>query len=128
MLKLRKMLKKNRKGFTLIELIVVIAILAIIALLAIPRFLGTLDNARLRTHNANVRTLQSAANVALAENGNPGSTITWPTQTTGDYAVGDYVDVWPENPGASGVASGDYSVSISNTGVVTVTPGIATLD
>jgi type II secretion system protein G len=69
MLKLRKMLKKNRKGFTLIELIVVLAILAIIALLAIPRFLGTLENAERTTDEAQARTLASAVQLFRAEVG-----------------------------------------------------------
>jgi prepilin-type N-terminal cleavage/methylation domain-containing protein len=37
---------KNKKGFTLIELIVVIAILGILALIAIPRFAGFTERAR----------------------------------------------------------------------------------
>ena len=39
---------KNKKGFTLIELIVVIAILGILALIAIPRFAGFTDRAKIR--------------------------------------------------------------------------------
>lgn len=41
-----KNLKKNKKGFTLIELIVVIAILAILAAIAVPRLLGFQERAR----------------------------------------------------------------------------------
>jgi prepilin-type N-terminal cleavage/methylation domain-containing protein len=94
MLKLRKMLKKNRKGFTLIELIVVIAILAILALLAIPRFLGTLEDARYNTHNANVRTIESA--VALYMAANNVSDIT--TMDDINVLETDYLKEVPEQP------------------------------
>lgn len=117
MLSIRKMLFKNRKGFTLIELIVVIAILAILAVLAIPRFLGTLENARYTTHNANVKTLKSAGVLAVAELGSAAAG-TW-------NASNDYVDTWPTMPTASGL-SGDYEVVITAEGDVTVTPGLAT--
>jgi len=60
---------RNRKGFTLIELVVVIAILGILAVIAIPRFTGTQDRAKDRTHNANVRTIESAVSVYVAEYG-----------------------------------------------------------
>ncbi|MDW7667538.1 MAG: type II secretion system protein [Bacillota bacterium] len=40
---------RNRKGFTLIELIVVIAILGILALIAIPRFAGFTDRAKIQS-------------------------------------------------------------------------------
>ncbi len=39
--------QRNKKGFTLIELIVVIAILGILALIAIPRFAGFTDRAKI---------------------------------------------------------------------------------
>ncbi len=38
---------KNRKGFTLIELIVVLAVLAIIAAIAVPRFIGVQKTAKI---------------------------------------------------------------------------------
>ncbi|SMP48858.1 competence type IV pilus major pilin ComGC [Anoxynatronum buryatiense] len=60
---------KNRKGFTLIELIVVIAILGILALIAIPRFTGTLNNARASADDATFRVIQSAVSLYVAENG-----------------------------------------------------------
>lgn len=39
-------MKKNTKGFTLVELLAVIVILAIIALIATPIILGVIDDAR----------------------------------------------------------------------------------
>lgn len=44
---------KNRKGFTLIELIVVIAILGILALFLVPSFIGYADDAQKATCDAN---------------------------------------------------------------------------
>ena len=38
---------KNKRGFTLIELIVVLAVLAIIIAIAVPRFVGVRDQAKL---------------------------------------------------------------------------------
>ena len=57
-----KKIKKNNKGFTLVELVVVIAILGILAAIAVPRFTGSRKKAAVAAHNANVRTLESAAN------------------------------------------------------------------
>jgi type IV pilus assembly protein PilA len=54
--------RKNRKGFTLIELIVVIAILAILAAIAIPSFIGVTENANNTVVLANARTLVSSIN------------------------------------------------------------------
>lgn len=61
--------KKNRKGFTLIELVVVIAILGILAALAIPRLSGTQEKARTASHEANTRTIESALSIYEAEFG-----------------------------------------------------------
>jgi prepilin-type N-terminal cleavage/methylation domain-containing protein len=65
--------KKNRKGFTLIELIVVIAILAILAAIAIPTFIGVTQNATNTVVIANARTLVSSINAFNALN--PGGEI-----------------------------------------------------
>lgn len=62
-----KELRKNSKGFTLVELIVVIAILGILALIAIPRLSGFSDSANLRAIETNHRTLVSTVNVLFAE-------------------------------------------------------------
>ena len=61
-----KMRKKNKAGFTLVELIVVIAILAILAAILVPLMVGYIDDANKAVAQANARTLYSAAAAAQA--------------------------------------------------------------
>ncbi|WP_373128952.1 type II secretion system protein [Dielma fastidiosa] len=58
---------KNKKGFTLIELIVVIAILGILALFLVPQFMGYSQDAKVQVAKANTRTVWTAANAALTQ-------------------------------------------------------------
>ena len=84
----KKNIRKNRKGFTLIELIVVIAILAILAAIAIPAFSGTLNKAKVRADEATLRVLQSSVRLYQAEND------ALPADTT---AIEAYLDgKWPD--------------------------------
>lgn len=55
-------LKRNKKGFTLIELIVVIAILAILAAIAIPSFIGITQTAQTNVAMANGTAIATAIN------------------------------------------------------------------
>ena len=59
--------KRNKKGFTLVELVVVIAILGILATLAIPKLVGTMDTAQDKVDKATLKTIASAYNIYLAE-------------------------------------------------------------
>lgn len=55
---------KNKKGFTLIELIVVIAILGILALFLVPQFMGDSQDAKNQVAQANARTVWTPAKAA----------------------------------------------------------------
>ncbi len=63
------MKRLNKKGFTLAELLIVIAIIAILIAIAIPAFGGQLENARLQTDHANIRSAYAIAQVANLNGG-----------------------------------------------------------
>ena len=63
------MLKRNKKGFTLIELVVVIAILAVLAVIAIPIVSGVISDAHESAAEANARTLELAVKSTMAKEG-----------------------------------------------------------
>ena len=52
-----KEIKRNDKGFTLVELVVVIAILAVLAALLIPRIIGNVEDANKSRELADARTI-----------------------------------------------------------------------
>ena len=62
-----KEMKKNQKGFTLVELIVVLVILAILAAVLVPALLGYIDKARKRRYLNNAKTAMDAAQAMLVE-------------------------------------------------------------
>lgn len=89
---------KNRKGFTLVELVVVIAILGILAGLAIPRFMDATTNARGSRLVADLRTIESAESMYYAEKGqfatmqelvNNGYLAVEPIPPIGDFKVAE---------------------------------------
>ncbi len=83
--------RKNKKGFTLIELIVVVAILAILAAVAIPSFIGLRDEAEKGVAIANASSLASAVNV---KNAMDGSILTKPA-SYGDLATAVGANLMP---------------------------------
>ena len=122
----KELRNKKKKGFTLIELIVVIVILGVLALVVVPRVGGFTKDAAISSHNANVRTLHSAAMMYAAEH--PGTAVTSASEPA---ALNDYIQSWPKVPkgtygGKTHDGKGTYTVGITDKGVVTVTPDLVT--
>ena len=101
-MKMQKALRKNKKGFTLIELIVVIAILAILALIAVPRLSGFSEKARIKADIATFNEIDKAIAVAVAEGtlkattaatkvvlDVSGGTVTWDETSSDAEGTGD---------------------------------------
>lgn len=62
------MVRKQQKGFTIIELVVVIVILGILAAVAFPKFQDLSGDARLAVVDGAVAALKSAAVISFAKN------------------------------------------------------------
>lgn len=67
MIQLINKMKKNQKGFTLVELIVVLVILAILAAFTIPAMLGFINDARGKAYIAEARSVYMAYQGATSE-------------------------------------------------------------
>lgn len=72
--KYMKKMKRNEKGFTLIELMVVIVILGILAGLIVPRIMGRPDEARRAKARIQIESLETALKLYRLDNGNYPST------------------------------------------------------
>ena len=67
MIQMINKLKKNRNGFTLVELIVVLVILAILAAFTIPAMLGFLDDAKGKAYVSQAREVYLAGQTVATE-------------------------------------------------------------
>lgn len=134
----------NKRGFTLIELIIVVAVLAILATIAVPQIRKIYTKAAIAAHNANVKTLESSANMYIMDEEFPKDTH---ERWTGNNGEGweNYITEWPKVPrGLKGqehkykengktetgsIGSDEkYEVTITENGEIIVKPGRIEVD
>ena len=135
---LLKKVRKDKKGFTLAELLVVVAIIGVLVAVSIPIFTAQLRKARLATNQANARAAYAAATAALLDNdtngsdqGKEGGTYVYTVSTASVGAWADYtsqtettaISEWTVDSNSTGVTLGNkvaatWTVAISKDGVV----------
>jgi type IV pilus assembly protein PilA len=117
-----KMMKKDSKGFTLVELMVVLLILGILVAIAVPIYNKSVGDANKKAIASNLRTIDGAITQY--------STVVdvGTTPPTATNLTGDYIQVWPTNPKGStySVAGAGTTASPYHAQVVTV--GVKGLD
>ena len=75
---------RNRKGFTLVELLIVVLIIGALAAIAIPRIGSSAANAKTNACKTNVDTINSQIELFMANTGS------WPTALTDVTEDTDY--------------------------------------
>lgn len=120
---LTKMLKKDEKGFTLIELMIVIAIIGILAAIAIPQFSAYRKRAYNASAVADVKNAYTAAQAYFGDN--PTGSVTSNALTAYGYTATNGVNLSITTATQAGLAmtsvhnSGDKQYNIDANGTIT---------
>ena len=121
------MMKNNRKGFTLAELLIVVAIIAVLVAIAIPVFTTQLEKSREATDAANVRSAYATLVAEYLEDSKENSISVPAQQTKGGWQTDPAPTLQIMVNGTSTTKTfdaktkgSDYVVSISADGVVDV--------
>ena len=94
------MVLRNKKGFTLVEIMIVVAIIGLLAAIAIPNFIKARETARKNACIANLKQIEGAKQVWALDNNKSGSdTPEW------SDLVPDYIKRTPSCP-----SGGTYTI------------------
>ena len=118
---------KDKKGFTLAELLIVVAIIGVLVAISIPIFTSQLKKARLATNQANARAAYAAVAAELLDSGKDAGSDTYTVstaKTTGtigpdsELTIKTAIADWSEGDYGSKVATA-WKVNIAADGTVT---------
>ena len=98
---------KNKRGFTLIELIVVLAVLAIILAIAIPRFVTIQDESRIKADVATAEQIIKAARLMEARRNDGNATTHGGASSNWD----DDIMAWPTPESGGKTTAGEFTLS-----------------
>jgi prepilin-type N-terminal cleavage/methylation domain-containing protein len=116
-------MKKNNKGFTLMELLIVIAIIVVLVAIAIPVFNAQLEKAREATDMANIRAAYAEVSANLIMDEADVSQTVKATQTKENWQVkSDATTVEIGGQQVKAVTSGSSWTVKGSDGAVTITP------
>lgn len=110
-----KKLKKNQKGFTLVELMVVVVIIGALVAIAIPVYNEVQDKAKQNAEEANKKIIESAIQVYLTTDEGSLDAI---VQEGLNVLVPEYLKQIPESP-----YGGTYTVEVKGDNFKVIGPG-----
>jgi type IV pilus assembly protein PilA len=116
---------RNKKGFTLIELIVVLAVLAIIMAIAVPRFVGVQEEAKVESDRATLANIVKISEFYLVK----GEMVEGTYSNTSEPALAEIIGAdFPngiefQSEGNEGAGLEAVTVNITDTGMVSASIG-----
>lgn len=80
---------RNKKGFTLIEMLIVVVIIGVLGAVIVPSMSGSSDKARKAACKANVRNIQSTIELMAFEHNKQMADIDWAAFSSGNFTSAD---------------------------------------
>lgn len=108
---MRRIVKRVRRGFTLIELMIVVAIIGILAAVAIPNYIDATDEAKAARIQADLSAIGAAVEIYRVKHGKYPTDLSALVSSSG---TGGYLKSVPKPP-----VDGAYSAPNASTGEVT---------
>ncbi|MGB0327903.1 MAG: type II secretion system protein [Akkermansiaceae bacterium] len=113
--------KKNRKGFTLIEVIAVLVLLGILTAIAVPKYIDMSEQAKIKAIEAGVAELNSREALQWGQNQLAGTNVAVDTDLGEDYII------TPTSGTVTSIEFKDIEYGVNYTAATGIGPGVYTL-